>query len=327
MEKNGHSTKKLTKENFIERAIDIHGNKYDYSKVVYRNLHSKVCIVCPVHGEFWQYPADHLTGHGCVKCFNEKKRGKGRKLTTEEFIKRAKEKHGNIYDYSKTVYKKYNEKVCIVCPVHGEFWQTPNEHLTGSGCSKCSYEKRGKTRRKTRDAFIKRAKVVHKNKYDYSKVDYKTENTKVCIICPAHGEFWQTPHSHLSGKGCPHCSTSHMENSIKSILLENNVVFILHDRNTLGNGLELDFFLPEKQIAIECQGLQHFEPVEHFGGMSEFKKRSANDETKRKKCSDLGIELIYFSDLKNYVFPYPVFTHKEEIKKAINNEKGVRNNK
>lgn len=323
MKKDRRTTKKLTKEVFIERAVGIHGKKYDYSKVVYKNLHTKVCIICPVHGEFWQYPADHLNGHGCAKCFNEEKRGKGRQLTTEDFIIRAKEIHGNKYDYSKAIYKKYNEKVCIVCPIHGEFWQTPNEHLSGSGCLRCSYEKRGNIKRGTKEAFIEKAKEIHGNKYDYSKVNYETENVKVCIICPKHGEFWQTPHSHLNGRGCPSCNTSHVEDDISSFLIENKINFILHDRKTLRNGLELDFFLPTKKIAIECQGLQHFEPVEHFGGIVGYENRLKNDVLKRKMCKDMGIKIVYFSDLEDFIFPYDVLTDKEKLKEEITHGKSI----
>ena len=114
-----------------------------------------------------------------------------------------------------------------------------------------------------------------------------------------------------------------MPNLCSRMLLKDNIDFILHDRDTLGNGLELDFFLPEKQIAIECQGLQHFEPVEHFGGISGFKKRTTNDKIKREKCKEMGIEIIYFSDLKDFAFPYNVFTNKKELREVISNGKSI----
>lgn len=127
----------------------------------------------------------------------------GKRLTQEEFIRRAKDVHGDKYDYSKVEYKSTSKKVLIVCPMHGDFWQTPQQHFKTCGCEKCSYDNRGAS---TTEAFIKRAKEIHGNKYDYSKVQYVKSTTKVCIVCPKHGEFWQTPSSHVNAKqGCQKC--------------------------------------------------------------------------------------------------------------------------
>ena len=186
--------KKLSLEEFIRRAKEVHGDKYDYSKVNYINSNTKVCIICLEHGEFWQNPHDHLNGNGCPKCISTFK------LTTKEFIRRAKDVHGDKYDYSKTKYVNKRTKICIICPEHGEFWQLPSSHLTGSGCSKCKG-----MYKPTTEEWIKNAKKVHGNKYDYSKVKYINSRTKVCIICSKHGEFWQTPNDHLNGRGCYCC--------------------------------------------------------------------------------------------------------------------------
>ena len=191
---------RLTTEEFIARAREVHGNKYDYSKVEYKNNNTKVCIICPIHGEFWQIPSSHLNGQGCRKCgfLNTAKK---RKASTVRFIFKAKIKHGDRYDYSKVEYVNIDTKICIVCPEHGEFWQTPYNHLKGCQCPKCM----GKTTTNTAE-FIKKALRLHRDRYDYSKVEYKNSQTKVCIICPEHGEFWQTPNSHLRGQGCPICN-------------------------------------------------------------------------------------------------------------------------
>lgn len=122
---------------FVEKAIGIHGDKYDYSKVEYAGSKVKVCIICPEHGEFMQRPDHHLSGHGCPPC-GIREQQNSRTKTNETFIKDATEKHKGRYDYSKANYTKVNEKVCIICPVHGEFWQTPNGHLRGQGCPKCN---------------------------------------------------------------------------------------------------------------------------------------------------------------------------------------------
>lgn len=187
--------KRLTTEEFIEKAKKVHGDKYDYSKVDYEDNRANVCIICLKHGEFYQKPYKHLMGRGCPKC------GGSAKSSTKEFIEKAKKIHGNKYDYSKVDYKDNNTKVTIICPEHGEFEQKPGNHLMGKGCAQCC----GNVKLTT-ETFIKRANKIHNNKYDYTKTIYVDSLTKVCIICPEHGEFFQNPFSHLNGFGCPKCS-------------------------------------------------------------------------------------------------------------------------
>lgn len=182
----------MKRDDFIEKAKSVHGIKYDYTKVEYKNCDTKVCIICPEHGEFWQTPYKHLNGQGCPRC-------SGKNRTTDDLIKEFRAVNGDKYDYSKVVFTKMHSKVCVICPEHGEFWITPSNHLMGKKCPFCSKSKM------TRDYFIKRAKEVHNNKYDYSKVEYVNTDTKVCIICPEHGEFWQLVSNHLGGHGCPQC--------------------------------------------------------------------------------------------------------------------------
>ena len=184
---------------FIEKSNKKHGiGTYDYSESKYINYITKVKIICPKegHGEFWQTPSNHLKGKGCPMC------ACNRKLTTEEFIRRAKEVHDEItYDYSKTKYINAKTKVIIICPKHGEFEQTPRDHLRGYGCLIC-----GGNQKLTTEEFIEKAKSIHdKESYDYSKIEYVNNHTKVIIICPKHGEFEQTPSNHLKGEGCPIC--------------------------------------------------------------------------------------------------------------------------
>lgn len=280
-------SKKKTTEEFIKEAKEKHGNKYDYSKVEYINNHTKVCIICPEHGEFWQFPQDHLKGRGCICCAGVKK------LTTSDFIEQAKKIHGDKYDYSKVIYKGYEIPVCIICPEHGEFWQTPHTHLSNHACPKCRYTKAWDTRgRITTEDFINEAKKVHGNKYDYSQVVYKNNRVKVKIICPEHGEFWQTPPQHLRGNGCPICSESHIEKEIR-MFLENFKINFIYEKHfkELGHR-SYDFYLPDLNYAIECQGIQHFEPVPFFGGIPKFKKQIESDKIKEEYCKNNGIGLI-----------------------------------
>ena len=194
---------RVSKDKFLLRAIEKHGNKYDYSKVEYNTTKDKVCIICPEHGEFWQSPEKHMNGQGCPKCI-------GRFLTKDKFIRKARDVHGDKYDYSKVEIKKKKDKVCIICPEHGEFWQFPYTHMKNHGCPKCARKASGKSisehHRMKIDEFITRAREIHGDKYDYSKVEYNITNDKVCIICPIHGEFWQRASNHINrGNGCPKC--------------------------------------------------------------------------------------------------------------------------
>ena len=128
------------------------------------------------------------------------------KLTTEEFIAKAKAVHGDRYDYSKVEYVNNQTKVCIICPIHGVFLQRALDHIKGSGCPECGKVKNVESRRKTLEQFIDDARKVHGDKYDYSKVKYENTSSKVCIICKEHGEYWQAPYTHLNGHGCPKCA-------------------------------------------------------------------------------------------------------------------------
>lgn len=211
--------KKVTKEQFIEKARKIHGDKYDYSKTNYINAKTPITIICPIHGDFEKTPDKHLQGQGCKEC--SKLNFTKRVNNTESFIIRAKEIHGNKYDYSKVNYTGTYNPVIIVCPKHGEFKQRPIDHLSGWGCSKCS----GKHKHTTEEWII-RAKEVHGDKYDYSKANYVNAFTKVCIICPEHGEFWQRPSNHVNrGDGCRFCNESHGEREIRKLLDANNITY------------------------------------------------------------------------------------------------------
>ena len=181
-------------KDFIKKAKEKHGNKYDYSKVEYVDSKTKVCIICPIHGEFWQLPNNHLRGKGCSKCKG------GVKLTNEEFIKKANIKFKNFFNYSKVNYTNATTPIIITCPIHGDFWQTPQSHLHSTyGCPSCALAYRVAKRQSNTKNFIEKAKKVHGDKYDYSKVDYVDSRTKVLIICPQHGEFVQRPNTLLNG--------------------------------------------------------------------------------------------------------------------------------
>lgn len=130
-----------------------------------------------------------MSGKGCPKCGNERI-AESRRSNTAEFIEKAKKIHNNTYDYSKVDYRSDCKPVIIICKKHGEFYQTPNNHLNGSGCKQCAIEYTKNIQTKTTEQFIIEAKLIHGNYYDYSKTKYINANEKVEIICPKHGEFW-----------------------------------------------------------------------------------------------------------------------------------------
>ena len=290
----------LNTEQFIERAKKVHGDKYDYSKTEYINSSTKVCIICPIHGEFWQRPTEHLRGRGCKKCGDLSVGIKNSKITTDEFIERAKKVHGDKYDYSKTEYISPRKKICIIDKEFGEFWMMPYAHLNGQGCPSRRGEKISKANSKSKEKFIEDAIQIHGDKYDYSKVEYKGAFEKVCIICPKHGEFWQRPKDHTQGIGCPICKSSHLEMEIKNWLDNNNVEYVYQYRNKIFGLQSLDFYLPKYNIAIECQGEQHFRPVKYFGGIKEYNKVKNLDKIKKEICDKNGIRLIYYVRIKKY---------------------------
>lgn len=193
--------KKTTIEEFIERATKVHNGFYDYSKSIYINAHTKLMLICPVHGGFMQIADSHLVGNGCPKCGRIRTQT-ARAIPQQEFIKIATKIHNGFYNYSKVVYKNTDKRITIICPEHGEFTQTPYKHLIGRGCSQCG----GSYAKFTTEEFIKRAMQKHNGFYDYSKSFYTSSIKKLIIICPKHGEFHQTPGHHLNGRGCFKCA-------------------------------------------------------------------------------------------------------------------------
>ena len=290
---------KYTKELFIEKAKSVHGNKYDYSKVEYVDSKTKVYIICPKHGEFLQEPSSHLNGCGCPECAVENNSLKT-KYTTEEFLQKVKSIHGDKYDYSKVIYNGCDEKVTVVCPKHGEFKIRARNLINGIGCRMCGLEKRAESRLSTTEDFIEKARTIHGSKYDYSKVEYIDAKTKVCIICPEHGEFWQTPNDHLSNAhGCRICGNnlSNKENDIVNTIKSWGVNVEQGNRKLL-SGKEIDILLPDYNIGIEYDGLKwHSE---------EFGKDKYYHLSKTDECNKIGIRLIH-------IFEDEYVLHKEIV--------------
>jgi hypothetical protein len=188
-------------DNFIKKSYLLHNDRYDYSLVEYIKSSEKVNIICPLHGKFQQTPNNHLRGQGCRKCVID-----NQKSNTIDFIKKSIEIHGNNFIYDYVDYKNAKLDVIIICPTHGRFQQTPNNHLDGSGCPKCSLIDKNIKQRSNTINFIEKSNKIHNGKYKYDKVNYQDNNTKVIITCPIHGDFLQKPSGHKRGYGCKSCT-------------------------------------------------------------------------------------------------------------------------
>ncbi len=287
-------------EQFIEKAKQIHENKYFYLKTIYVKSKQDVKILCLLHGEFEQRPDHHLKGHGCKKCAND--------LTTkdaDQFIKDSIHIHGNVFDYSKTKYQNSRTKVIIICKIHGEFTQLAQSHLSGDGCMKCTND----TKRKSLDTFIKESKQIHGDDiYTYDKVKYVNWETEVELVCKKHGSFWQKPGLHTSYKhGCQKCNMSHGERAIMVFLDAYNIKYEIEykinktsdeDSHNSYEGfddikpLRFDFYLPDYFQFLEYDGIQHFESFDIFGGEEGFIDLQRRDAIKNLFCSCNKLNLL-----------------------------------
>ena len=302
-------------EKVISKANKVHNNKYDYSLInEYKNNRIKYPIVCHEknengieHGVFYQNFDHHINRkHGCPHCSGNAKR------TLESFIEDARKVHGDKYDYSKSEYNGIHTPLTIICHMHGEFFQTPNDHLHGQGCPICKKQKMWDSRgRLTVDNVKEQFKNVHGDLYDYSLfTKYANNRTKIPVVCKKHGIFYVTPNNHLRGRGCPHCVQSKLEKEVFDWLTKNKINFISQYRyDESNNKNSLDFYLVKENVAIECQGRQHFNPVDFAGrgkkwAEEEFKKILNRDAYKHQLCSEKGIKLLYYVPEKNTVPGY-----------------------
>jgi len=297
---------RYTTESFVNIVSKLsHCQNYSFEKVNYVNNKTKVIVTCKEHGDFEISPGHLLSGEGCPKC-RYIKSAQGKRRSIEEVIALAREVHGDRYDYSLiTDYKNDRIKYPIICPEHGVFYQVMNNHIKGKqGCPKCGRIVTSSKTKFTTDEWIAVAKEVQGDRYDYSKVNYIDGSTKVCIICPKHGEFWQDPSNHIHLKhGCPKCGNiiSSPEKGIVSFLrtvLPKNDIIKENVKNIIDK--ELDIFVPKYNIAIEFNGLYWH---------SEIRKYTNYHLDKTKKCEEKGIKLIHiFEDEWRY---------KQEIVKSM----------
>ena len=304
-------TKRKTTEEFKNEVRSLYGSQFDFDEeTVYLGNKYKVSVICKKHGKIMIQPDNFLHKHsGCPYCNKEKRIDskhifnvsdgvcKPRLRTTpHERIERAKTLYNGFYGYFCSDFSRSNAKAVIICPIHGEFAMSYDSHVNQKHeCPKC----KGNVKL-TQEEFAKRLNDVWGDEYDVSKAIYKNMHENVTLICQEHGEFQRTPIELLYFKrGCPLCNVQHvsLENEIEILLQENEIIFETQKKFDWLGLLSLDFYLPQYNVAIECQGKQHF----GFGGWStsyDFEKQRERDERKYKLCKDNGIKMLYFSNIK-----------------------------
>ena len=273
---------------WTNKAVEVHGDSFDYSKVVYKSSGERIVIICPIHGGFEQKPKRHLTGRGCPHC-SKTRRVEKISSNHEEFINKLKIRNKRAYE-TLEILEEYKTAMTPLL-VRDKYWLmtvTPNQLLNGSGCYiisalyKTSY-------------WINMANEKHNEEYDYSKSVYNGTMASITIICDKHGEFTQKAGEHLSGHGCPICKSSNGEREVELVLrkygIKYNTQYIFDDCK-YKNHLKFDFYIADLNIGIEYDGELHFQSKPFFGGDKTLHDTQTRDSIKNKYCKDNNIKLI-----------------------------------
>jgi hypothetical protein len=284
---NGRQRIEKAKQKFNQEANKIHNNKYDYSRSVYKSATDNIIIICPTHGQFEQTPNRHLSGGGCKKCANEKV--KERFSIPWNIYKEQLEKiHNNRYNYSKVEWKGVEEKIIVICDIHGEFIIRPQDHKDGRGCQICSKENFVQYNKYNTKIFIENAKLIWGEKYDYSKVNYDDSNTKIIIICNKHGEYLQLPQNHLK-YGCGACGRELNKRNIE-LKEKSKIEFALKANKIHENSYDyslIEYENAASKVNVICKnhGIFSITPNNHLRG---------------RGCPECGKEASRLSRLKSF---------------------------
>lgn len=273
---------KMESESVINRMLDIHRYKYSYESPnkILRST-DKIKLIDNKTNDIFLYRVDkHLQGM------------RPNKVTLNYFKIKGSEAHSNKYDYSLVEFDGNKDKVRIICQDHGEFIQSVSNHINcGDGCPECAGNGRWDS-----ESLIAEFNKVHFNRYSYSSMNFTTVANKIEIICQYHGIFTQNVNKHLSGQGCKFCNTKSVgEEYIKSYLDINEIEYIRqHGFDTCRhiNKLNFDFYLPEYNMCVEFDGIQHFRPVKDFGGKKGFEDGKLRDVCKNKWCEENKVKLL-----------------------------------
>lgn len=322
-------TKKLSREDFIKDATFVHNSYFSYEHSDdFTNVSSFVTVTCPMHGDFKVKVNNHLNGANCKKCSKEgithnitkreKVKKRTKKLSQDEFVAKFKEMCDGDYRITdKTIYKGYNQKLILSCKEHGEFQITPSHLFSGRGCPYCSGNKQ-----KTREEIIELIKSEQPYAdYGYDYFEYRGMHVTSKFKCNKCGSYFFNSPSNLlyHHNSCPFCNGSTMEKEMKYFLDNEGVKYEFQktfDWLMNKGHLYLDFYLPDYNLAIECQGKQHFEEVNFGNKKTLLKETKERDLFKKKLCGEHSISILYYANY-NYDFPYKVYKNKEEILNSI----------
>ena len=307
------------KEEYIQKAKILHNNKYDYSlieELFKRDM--RVKIICDKHGIFEQSFHKHLSGDGCKKCGIEKIAMKKIQIARDKFIKEANDIHNNKYDYSKSNYKSAKENIIIICLIHGEFEQTPNSHLGGSGCRKCANDKIKERMSIPWNIYMEDLHKIHNNKYDYSKVICNGVDIDIIVICPIHGDFEIRPADHKRGRECQKCSK---ETHIQYNKLDTEE-FIKKSNEIWGNKYnysKTNYIDSNNKVIIICDKHGEFEqlPSNHYKygcGNCGWEQNTRNIELKEGCKNNFEIKA---NKIHNNTYDYSKAYYVNSVKKLI----------
>lgn len=294
-------TGKKTKEQVIKELQERFPNLQLIGDYVGAN--EKMLIKCTNCGHEWYAIPRSVKAskHGCVKCGHLKA---NYEKSLQYFLNKYDSNQNELIEFESC------HKVVVKCKKCGYIRTTTADNIYRYGCPACGQIKTHESQKLSKEEFIERAVKVHGNSYDYSKIEYVNYNTKVCIVCPKHGEFWQEPRKHLVDKcGCPKCSSSHGEKLICAILNELKIQYqhqVRINNPYADNNFIVDFKIND--LIIEYNGIQHYVPVEHFGGELKFQKQKQRDQHLRQYCQDNNLKLLEIpfndneSDIRNKIY-------------------------
>ena len=282
-------SRKITNEIFAKELAIQYPNLIPMEE--YKGDKTEITVKCIKHNyEFKTKPNTLKHGSGCKFCGREKLSEKKRK-DISQVLSDFNKIHNNKYQYPYLKDEYINNKsiITFICPIHGELSQQALKHLNGEGCKLCSHQ----SFPHTTETYIKRANEIHHNKYDYVNTKYIDRLTDIVITCPIHGDFTQSPKDHLSGCGCPICKESTLEKEIRNILETNSIDYLYEYKGHTLHNKSVDFYLINYNVAIECQGEQHFIPINFFGGENKLKTYIDRDISKYNELLSKHDRIIY----------------------------------
>ena len=319
---------------FISKSINIHGNLYDYSKIKYIDYTTPLLIVCNRCGsEFFQIPRRHIDGRGCKKCNNKERiTNLHNRDNKETFIKKALKIHKDLFSYENIIYISSLEKVEILCKLCNKYFkQLPSNHLSGKGCPFCKASRSSILLRYSFSKFLSKLSNSHLSLYSYDEDNFneRFNNNKIKILCNRCNSYFSSSiSSHLMGHGCPECNNKRgvmedeLHDELKKYIEKEKLPYsiVKQYKSDFLKRQMIDLFIPELNIGIEYQGIQHFQPVSRFGGEKGYLESIERDTRKNRICSENNLRLIYFTYNKNHVtenYMFDVITNFDDLIKII----------